>query len=334
MTPPTLSNTPSPLSPQQKCRRKDHGRSRTRAAPSLAKSRHVLPVGSRRFVSQAAPQAVLTNPASTQIKCNMDESGPPCKRCTERNLSCKLNKSLQTMIDERGEWRHALTGDLEHMHSALQGVLSQMALPSLPPLQTPHAALAQESPQTIVGPDDVGPSCDNSPRLTPRDDALPHVPIESLYQITRLRALRSDDAPNEPHHSPTDAPNQPLNDFITQGLVSSNDAERLVNLYLHRIDHFMYMIGSGPYRDLESMRRASSILTAAVCTVAALHDPMSSHLYGICSREFRRLMSASMFDRRIDRDHMRAMVRISLVSDSSSYGTCRCLNPSLCSRPQ
>lgn len=218
------------------------------------------------------------------------------------------------MIDERGEWRHALTNDLEHMHTAIQGLLSQMAQPPLPPLQTPNAALGQESPQTVAGPNDVGLSCDNSPRLSPRADGLPHVPIESLYQITRLRALRSDDAPNEPRHSPNDPTNQPLNDFITKGLIIRNDAERLVDLYVHRIDHFMYMIGSGPYRDLESMRCASPILTAAVCTVAALHDPMGSHLYGICSREFRRLMSAAMFDRHIDRDHMRAMVRPSRSS--------------------
>jgi hypothetical protein len=238
----------------------------------------------------------------------MDDSGPPCKRCTERNLSCVLNKSLQTLIEERGQWKHALTGDLEHMHSALQNVLSQIGLPSLPPLQTPAAALVQESPQDLAECEDIGPSCDNSPRLTPRDDALPHVPIESLYQITRLRALRSEDAPNEPHPSTASCSNPHVNDFISQGFISAADAERLVNLYLHRIDHFMYMIGSGGYRDLESMRRGSTILTAAVCTVAALHEPMSNHLYGVCSREFRRLMSASMFDRRIDRDHMRAMV--------------------------
>lgn len=39
-----------------------------------------------------------------QIKCIMDENaGPPCKRCAERNLSCVLNKSLQTLIDERSQ---------------------------------------------------------------------------------------------------------------------------------------------------------------------------------------------------------------------------------------
>jgi hypothetical protein len=215
------------------------------------------------------------------------------------------------LIEERGQWKHALNGDLEHMHAALQNVLSQMALPSLPPLQTPGATVAQDSPQDITEREDVGPSCDNSPRLTPRDDALPQVPIDSLYQLTRLRALRSDDNPSEVHLSPSIVSNLTVNDFISQGVLGIEDAERLVNLYLHKIDHFMYMIGGKTYRDLETMRRGSTILTAAVCTVAALHDPISNHLYGVCNREFRRLMSASIFDRRIDRDHLRAMVRLS-----------------------
>jgi hypothetical protein len=98
-----------------------------------------------------------------------------------------------------------------------------------------------------------------------------------------------------------------VDDFINRGLVSVEDADRLVNLYLNRIDHFIYMIGGSKYRSLEALRRGSPILTACICTVAALHDPMSNHLYGVCNREFRRLMATSMFDRRIDLDHMRAM---------------------------
>jgi hypothetical protein len=36
-----------------------------------------------------------------QIKCLMDDSGPPCRRCIDRNLSCVLNKSLQSLLDEK-----------------------------------------------------------------------------------------------------------------------------------------------------------------------------------------------------------------------------------------
>lgn len=190
----------------------------------------------------------------------------------------------------------------------MQEVLGRLSLPPLPPLQTTGSDIYVPSPHDdVVDREEQGPSCDNSPRVSPKDDALPHVPIESLYQITRLRSLRSDDPADEAHVVPTPASNHPVDDFISRGLVSVEDAERLVNLYLNRIDHFIYMIGGTKYRDLHTLRRGSPILTACICTVAALHDPMSNHLYGVCNREFRRLMAASMFDRRIDRDHMRAM---------------------------
>ncbi|KAF2006510.1 hypothetical protein P154DRAFT_455248 [Amniculicola lignicola CBS 123094] len=243
-----------------------------------------------------------------KIKCIMEDSGPPCKRCEERNLSCVLNKSLQSLIEERSQWRTTVTGDVEHMHSALQEVLERLSLPPLPALQTSSSNTLSPSPhEALPDREDQGPSYDTSPQASPRDDALPDVPIESLYQITRLRALRSDDTAEESRPSPTGPPNHPVHDFISNGAISIEDAERLVNMYLSRIDHFMYSVGGSKYHNLESLRRGSAILTACICTVAALHDPMSNNLYGICSREFRRLMAASMFDTRIDRDHLRAM---------------------------
>ena len=211
---------------------------------------------------------------------------------------------LRLMVECR--WRHTLTADLEHVHVALQQVLSRLSLPPLPPLQSRDAAQQDDSPRDMTERDDPGPSCDNSPRLSPGDDAL-HVPIQSLYQITRLRALRSDHTPDASGPSLTHPLNQPINDFISQGVVSVEDAERLVQVYLQRIDTFMYLLGGGKYQDLDSMRRGSPILTAAICTVAALHDPADNHLYGPCNREFRRLVAASMFERRINRDCMRAM---------------------------
>ncbi|KAF1955292.1 hypothetical protein CC80DRAFT_415897 [Byssothecium circinans] len=243
-----------------------------------------------------------------KIKCIMDQ-GPPCKRCTERNLSCVLNKSLQTLIEERSEWKHTVIDDLTSIHSALQQALSRLELPALPALRTNTTGPTETSPHVeVLDREEAGPSCDNSPRISPRGDAVPHVPIESLYQITRLRALRSDDAGGEDRPPFQITSKTPVDDFISNGFVSAEDATRLVTLYLGRIDHFMYNIGGGgKYRDLESLRRGCPILTACVCAVAALHDPMSNHLYGVCKREFQRLMAASMFERRINRDQMRAM---------------------------
>ncbi|KUJ16004.1 uncharacterized protein LY89DRAFT_697978 [Mollisia scopiformis] len=237
----------------------------------------------------------------------MDESGPPCRRCAERGLSCTLNKSLQTLIEERSQWKTTVSGDLEHIHSALQELLNRLSLPLLPPLQTTSQDPPAFSLEEELAPrDDPGPSCDASPRVSPKDDELSHVPIESLYQITRLRALRSDDPTDNPQAPTSNGNREVINDFISNGQLGVQDSERLVQLYLNRLDHFMYMIG-GVCRDLESLHSRSQTLTACICTVAALHDPNSNHLYASCNREFRRLMAASMFDRRIDRDHLRAM---------------------------
>jgi len=215
-------------------------------------------------------------------------------------LACKLSLT-------KFRWKDTVIGDLGHVHSALQDVLSRLSLPTLPPLQTANDSYIPSPPDDLIEREEQGPSCDNSPRVSPKDDSLPHVPIESLYQITRLRSLRSDDPADEARATPARLSTHPVDDFISRGLVSVEDAERLVNLYLNRIDHFIYMIGGTKYRSLQALRRGSPILTACICTVAALHDPMSNHLYGVCNREFRRLMAASMFDRRIDLDHMRAM---------------------------
>ncbi|KAL6708920.1 hypothetical protein ACN47E_002327 [Coniothyrium glycines] len=240
-----------------------------------------------------------------KIKCIMNGSGPPCKRCTERNLSCVLNKSLQTLIEERSQWNETVIDDLSNIHAALQQALAKLSLPILPPLLTSGIEEEEQAPLHVeTHHREEVPSCDNSPRLLPREEALLHAPIDSLYQITRLSALRSSDA----HHVPTKRNDgHPLNDFISQGLVRLQDAERLFAIFLDRIDHFMYMVGSGGHRTLTDLRKSSSTLTACILAVAALHDPHSSHLYTVCSREFRRLMANSMFDRRMDQDSMRAM---------------------------
>ncbi|KAL5119777.1 hypothetical protein ACEQ8H_002383 [Pleosporales sp. CAS-2024a] len=238
----------------------------------------------------------------------MDESGPPCKRCAERSLSCVLNKSLQTLIEERSQWKDTVLGDLSHIHSSLQEALTRLSLPPLPPLQTSSSQIVEDAASyDMADRDDQPHSYDNSPHLSPKEEGLPHAPIDSLYQITRLRILRSDDSPDEHKASVDRNSTNHVNDFISRGLITLEDADRLVALFINRIDHFMYRVGAGSYRDLESVRRGSSVLTACICTVAALHDPNSNHLYATCGREFRRLLSANMFDRRMDQDCMRAM---------------------------
>ncbi|KAF7563346.1 hypothetical protein G7046_g773 [Stylonectria norvegica] len=245
-----------------------------------------------------------------KIKCLMDETGPPCRRCAERNLGCVLSKSLQTIIDEKSQFSEAVVQDLEQIHTALKQVMSKVGLPELPPLQSSASRDSEGSPSkedSVNAPnrlaplfqDHPGPSCDNSPKATPEDEGLPYVPIHSLYTLTKLRALRSPDD-NEAHRG------RGIDDFIARGSLTLADAESLFLLYRDHLDPYMYGIGCR-YKTLEELRRRSPILSAATLTVAALHDPKADGIYGVCSSEFRRLMERSMFERRIDRDYLRAM---------------------------
>jgi hypothetical protein len=233
--------------------------------------------------------------------------------------------------------------DLEQMHTALRELVKRAGLPELPPLQS--ASLRgdgdESSPADVAGTascgattrtardrprsDDPGHSRDNSPKMSAADQDLPYVPIQSLYALTKLRALRSPDDVREKHeHQPEQRQQQEqrkprgadisgsgngsssVDDFIARGAVELADAERLFGLFRDRLDAFMYGVGCR-YKTLEETRRRSTALTAAVLTVAALHDAQSDGLYGVCRAEFRALMERSMFERRIDRDDLRAM---------------------------
>ncbi|KAG9632311.1 hypothetical protein KCU64_g16306, partial [Aureobasidium melanogenum] len=178
------------------------------------------------------------------------------------------------------------------------------SMPALQPLKATSTAEDQQetSPydDTVVEKvEDVGPSCDNSPKLPPQTESLQNVPIESLYQITRLRSLRAENSGDE---SKADEGS----DVVSKGIVSLEEAERLTKLYLGRLDHYAYSIAN-KFTDLQSIRRRSVALTNAILTVAALHDPNSNQLFGPCCRELKRVLSESMFVRRIDREYLRAM---------------------------
>lgn len=145
-----------------------------------------------------------------------------------------------------------------------------------------------------------GLSRDASPEQAPVNANLSQVPIHSLYELTKLSALRSPDNIPGDHRSCT------TDDFIARGVVRLDDAERLYTLYRERLDGFMFAVGC-PYRSLQEIRKNSPVLTAAILTVAALHDPESDQTYKICSSEFRHLIERSMFNRSVNLDYLRAL---------------------------
>ncbi|KAK5075565.1 hypothetical protein LTR64_001772 [Lithohypha guttulata] len=242
-----------------------------------------------------------------KIKCIMT-GDPPCQRCKERGLSCKLNKSLQTLMSEDSRWKASVTRDITAVYGSLERVLQLLNLPELPALHlsTTDPAMFFETEDTAgADEDDEEPSDNHSPKVTPVTDHLSHVPIESLYQITGMKSLRASENVDEDQVKICKQLRD--TDFVSRGIVKIEDAEYLATFYLNKLDPYIWHLASD-YTDLESFRSRSPTLTACILTVAALHDTTRSHLYTVCGKEYRRLVSNAMFERKIDIEYLRALV--------------------------
>lgn len=93
-------------------------------------------------------------------------------------------------------------------------------------------------------------------------------------------------------------------DIIDRGIISLVEAETFFHLYFDRFDHFVYRI-LDVHDSLTSVRKSSSLLTAAICVVGALHTP-SSH-YQACYDHFVHLVSLKTFSKRSNHDDVRAL---------------------------
>ncbi|EXJ85090.1 hypothetical protein A1O3_05765 [Capronia epimyces CBS 606.96] len=240
-----------------------------------------------------------------KIKCIM-QGDPPCQRCKERGLSCRLNKSLQTLMSEDSRWKAAVTKDVTALYATVEEIVRTLQLPALPQMltSTQDPAIFFD-PEEHNDPDDEDQSLDNSPKVTPVADNLSHVPIESLYQITGMRSLRATENITEDQSRICKQLRD--TDFIARGIIKQEDAEHLATYYLTKLDPYIWHM-CPDYTDLESFRRRSPTLTACILTVAALHDMKLGHLYSVCNKEYRRLVANAMFERKIDMEYLRALV--------------------------
>ncbi|RMZ84342.1 hypothetical protein DV738_g545, partial [Chaetothyriales sp. CBS 135597] len=219
-----------------------------------------------------------------KIKCIM-QGDPPCQRCRERGLSCKLNKSLQTLMSEDSRWKASVTKDVSALYTSDPAIF----------FDQDEAANEEDDDHSV----------DDSPKVTPITDNLSHVPIESLYQITGMRALRAAGGSSEDQARYCKQLRD--TDFISRGVVKIEDAEPLARYFLEKLDPYIWHV-CRQYTDLESFRSRSPTLTAAVLAVAALHDTARCHLYATCVKEYKRLVANAMFERNIDMEYLRALV--------------------------
>ncbi|KAI8242515.1 Transcriptional activator of proteases prtT [Colletotrichum sp. SAR 10_96] len=129
-------------------------------------------------------------------------------------------------------------------------------------------------------------------------------PMGSLYEVTRLRNVRSNQA-NTPQPIPAD--DSKLDDFISRGAISEEKAEELYNIFLKTLNHYLWVGLEQVHSSWTSVRKSSELLAATILTVTALHIPTSSDIFDVCYNEFLSLVSSSMFSRYHSVDDVRGL---------------------------
>ena len=208
-----------------------------------------------------------------------------------------------------------MQSDISGIHETLDNICQHLNLPR------PKALLsAGEGTET----DDKGgrnddldrdnedlDGCEISPPDTP---SAVQAPIDTYLDIAKLGSPGSSE--NTPPSTTRHRQNSTPQDLISKGVISIVVAENLIERYFARLDPYLYGICSG-YQSLQQIRATSPVLLAAICTVSALQDPEGQRTYEACNREFRRLVSRSLFEKH-DLEHVRALCISSFwLSDAS-----------------
>lgn len=139
-----------------------------------------------------------------------------------------------------------------------------------------------------------------SPEQGLREPDLVPAPMRSLYEVTKLRNLRNNNG---------EAPKQTLleEDFISRGLISLPEAEELFAYFSRTMNQLLWGGIILVHHDLTSVRRASTLLSAAVLTVAALHIPNRTDTLNRCYNEYVSLVSSMALTRAHTLDDIRGL---------------------------
>ncbi|KAK5042919.1 hypothetical protein LTR84_012008 [Exophiala bonariae] len=239
-----------------------------------------MPEGSEKYSARQATTAA--EPAPSGIR-----KVKACTTCRTQKLKC----------DMPGE---SVSASISQLQTAV-GILLRTS--NLPPLSAyssskPAVQIQQDDHSNVD--DDNGEAVPIASSVDKTDGDIYSSPINSLYEVTKGKA----------HSIPLGTTVQrdyTKTDFIAQGLISLETAESFFQSFTSRLGWFCYGIMC-PHQSLESLRGSSTVLTAAVCTVAALHDPEASSLFRVCQMEYRNLVASKMFATAHSADDVRALI--------------------------
>jgi hypothetical protein len=264
---------------------------------AAARKRSIACVECRKLkVSTLSRQLLNMKAYSNQMKCVMANETTACTRCSSRGILCEWAPGPHTISRQ---YRH-LQADVRNMHETLQRVCQQLGADQ--PLQL----LSVNSSELPA--DDARAQTDEEEQLNSEVDDAPLTSTPSMIQAPMDTFLDNSAGPLRSStilQNPQQRKFNHIPDLVTQRLISLKTAENLVDRYFSRLDESFYGIASH-YPDINALRQISPVLFAAVCTVSALHDASDQDTYEICNREFRRIISTSLFDKS-GIEHLRAL---------------------------
>ncbi|KAF9888452.1 hypothetical protein FE257_008730 [Aspergillus nanangensis] len=266
-----------------------------------------------------------------KVRCDMKVGESSCNRCRRMGLDCVVNKSLQTLLDDEAEWKSTI-------ELAMSDLLRKAQLPELTYYQT--AGKANDTPPkkrdrkaSTASTEDLGLTTANDgiaehidthgsntvpeiPRGTTQGfsqqsqyalereengtSSLVTAPMGSLYEVTQLSDIQAG-TPERQHASDR------VTDFISRGVIDLQEAEELFYYFDQVLNRYLWDGIALVHKDLTSVRNSSSMLSAAILAVTALHMPNKERTFDTCYTEFARLASESMLDRHHTLDDLRAL---------------------------
>jgi hypothetical protein len=131
--------------------------------------------------------------------------------------------------------------------------------------------------------------------------SLVTAPMGSLYEVTQLSDFRATSSPQRQHAHDL------VTDFVSRGAVDLQEAEELFDHFDRVLNRYLWDGILLVHKDLTSLRNSSSMLSAAIFAVTALHLPHKERTFDTCYTEFARLASESMLDRHHTLDDLRAL---------------------------
>ncbi|KAH1829546.1 hypothetical protein KXW95_004414 [Aspergillus fumigatus] len=274
-----------------------------------------------------------TNCKNHKVRCDK-EGEAPCQRCHRMGLDCVVNKSLQTLLDDETEWKTTV-------ELAMTDLLRKAQLPDWSYYQSLGKSMEalsrkRDRKESTASTEDTGTATVNdrkpssigsnleSVSIGPNSSAnysfpkqhsqysldreengtssLVTAPMGSLYEVTRL----SDIPPSSPgrQHASDRAL---VTDFISRGVIDLQEAEDLFHYFDQVLSRYLWDGMTLVHKDLTSVRNSSSMLSAAILAVSALHLPKKEKTFDTCYTEFAKLASESMLDRHHTLDDLRAL---------------------------